>query len=318
MGKVKKDTALKDFWRNNERFADLFNGIFFHGEQVLRAEDMEEQDTDLSAVIRSKERIESLEQYRDVVKCANGMNYMILAIENQDKIHYAMPLRCRLYDDLQYLKQVKEIAKDYDEKGDWSDFTEEEFLSRMKKEDKIIPCLTIVIYYGEQEWNGPRYLSDMMNIPKPLQPYFQDYQMYLLCVRDEDGSRFTQKDVKDLFYVLNCLYHGREQKIREQNVYVNSETYQAIAAVENNRKKLSNIVTKKKEEVSMCSALDRIWEDGRKEGIKEGSISGELKKEQNTIKQLLRQNILTLEQIAQVMEVDLERVQKVRTQLETA
>lgn len=45
-----------------------------------------------------------------MVKWVNGMDFVILGIENPDKIHYAMPLRCRIYDDLQYLKQVQEIV----------------------------------------------------------------------------------------------------------------------------------------------------------------------------------------------------------------
>ncbi len=33
--KIKPDAALKDFWRDRERFADLFNGTLFGGEKVL-------------------------------------------------------------------------------------------------------------------------------------------------------------------------------------------------------------------------------------------------------------------------------------------
>ena len=32
----KPDTAMKTFWRNNERFADLFNAVAFNGRQVSR------------------------------------------------------------------------------------------------------------------------------------------------------------------------------------------------------------------------------------------------------------------------------------------
>lgn len=31
--KVKRDVLLKDFWRSNERFADLFNAVMFQGEE---------------------------------------------------------------------------------------------------------------------------------------------------------------------------------------------------------------------------------------------------------------------------------------------
>lgn len=309
MKKVKKDTALKEFWRNNERFADLFNTVFFHGDKVLKSEDMEERDTDMCSVIFSNEVEESLENYRDVLKCAKGMNFMILGIENQDKIHYAMPLRCRVYDDLQYVKQIKEIEEIHKQKKDWKEFTEDEFLSKIKKEDRIKPCLTIIIYYGEKEWDGPKSLADMVDIPEEIWPYFQDYQMHLVCVRDDDGSGFSQKDVKDLFYVLNKLYHNKESEIKEENIYVDSETYRAIAAVQKNAKRLSKVISEKEEEVSMCSALERIWEDGKKEGIKEGNISGRREALEEYVGNLL--GILSKEQIAQAFKVSLELVNEI-------
>lgn len=51
----KADTILKDFWRQNERFADLFNAVIFNGEQVLRPEDLTERDTDMSGTIQFKD-----------------------------------------------------------------------------------------------------------------------------------------------------------------------------------------------------------------------------------------------------------------------
>lgn len=310
MSKTKKDTALKEFWRNDERFADLFNSVFFDGKQVLKPEDMEERDADLSSVIFSKETEESLEKYRDVVKYAKGMNFMILGIENQDKIHYAMPLRCRVYDDLQYVKQVKKLGEQHKQRNDWKGFSQDEFLSKMKKEDRIIPCLTIVIYYGEKEWDGPRSLSDMMDIPEEISHYFQDYKIHLLCVHDEDGSSFSQKDVKDLFYVLNRLYHDKESEIYDKNLSVDADTYRAITVVQNNKKWLKNIC-KETEEVPMCSALERIWENGKKEGIKEGEASGWQAALEEYVGNTLE--ILSREQIAQIFKISPEMVSEIAT-----
>lgn len=32
---LKPDTVLKNYWNNNEQFADLFNAVLFGGEQVI-------------------------------------------------------------------------------------------------------------------------------------------------------------------------------------------------------------------------------------------------------------------------------------------
>ena len=42
--KIKTDVVLKDFWRANDRFADLFNAVVFHGKQVLKPEELQELD----------------------------------------------------------------------------------------------------------------------------------------------------------------------------------------------------------------------------------------------------------------------------------
>lgn len=48
---AKNDAVGKDFWRNNEHFADLFNAVLFGGEQIIKPENLEEMDTDVSGVI---------------------------------------------------------------------------------------------------------------------------------------------------------------------------------------------------------------------------------------------------------------------------
>ena len=39
--KIKTDTVLKNFWRDNARFADLFNTVLFDGDNVIKPEAME-------------------------------------------------------------------------------------------------------------------------------------------------------------------------------------------------------------------------------------------------------------------------------------
>ena len=40
MGKY--DTCMREFLQNKERFADFFNGCCFQGEQVIRAEELQD------------------------------------------------------------------------------------------------------------------------------------------------------------------------------------------------------------------------------------------------------------------------------------
>nr|WP_296007071.1 hypothetical protein [uncultured Blautia sp.] len=111
--KVKPDVLLKDFWRSNERFADLFNAVMFQGEEVLRPEELREMDTDVSGIIQLKDHAESLMRIRDVVKkMAFGVEFVVFGIESQQNIHYAMPLRTMLYDGMGYLKEYQDIKQE--------------------------------------------------------------------------------------------------------------------------------------------------------------------------------------------------------------
>ena len=60
-------------------------------------------------------------------------------------------------------KEYQEIkAKNKKEKNTKSSA---EFLSGLKKIDRLHPVISICVYYGDTEWNGPRSLTDMLEIP---------------------------------------------------------------------------------------------------------------------------------------------------------
>ena len=104
------DIIVKEFWRNNERFADLFNAVLFKGKCVIKAENLQEIDTDVSGTIRVQEYKETLKRARDIVKkYYNGVEFNILGLEMQEKVHLAMPLRTMVYDALGYIKEYNEI-----------------------------------------------------------------------------------------------------------------------------------------------------------------------------------------------------------------
>ena len=89
---------------------------------------------------------------------------MILGLENQSKIHYAMPLRHMIGDAFSYLKEYKELEAKNKKYKNYK--TKHEFLSKFQKTDRLHPIVTICIYYGEDEWDGPRSLIDMLDIPE--------------------------------------------------------------------------------------------------------------------------------------------------------
>ena len=98
----------------------------------------------MSGIIQFKDYQKTLERTRDVVKkMAYGVEFAVLGIESQQKIHYAMPLRTMLYDSLGYLKEYQEITRL--RKGERGKMTEDEFLSKMRKE--VVFIQSSQLYY---------------------------------------------------------------------------------------------------------------------------------------------------------------------------
>jgi hypothetical protein len=184
-----------------------------------------------------------------------------------------MPLRNRLYDDLDYLKECRALMGKHRAAADFT--KPEEFLSGMKKEDRLHMSLRVVVYYGEEPWDGPRKLSDMMNIPKIYRPHFQDYEMPLVAINDPENGKLLYKNesVKTLMSQLYLIYQRDWEQIRDQNAFIDCDTAQILAAV-TDHKSLKHMIAKKKGGFRMCTALDELCEEVGKEKYKEGIEQG--------------------------------------------
>ncbi|MDY5102256.1 MAG: hypothetical protein SPE81_04045 [Agathobacter sp.] len=99
-----KDTKAKEYLSDNERFADLCNAVLFDGDQVVRAEDLEEKDTtEVLSMFGTDKKEFQLQRWRDllksvVVKSIGSAYVVLIGVENQSDIHYAMPVKNMLYD----------------------------------------------------------------------------------------------------------------------------------------------------------------------------------------------------------------------------
>ena len=85
----KSDTSLAIWLSDKERFADLYNGSIFQGKQIVEAKKLELEKKDAKELIKDKNGIwQNIERNRDIVmKWDDGINLVILACENQEKVH---------------------------------------------------------------------------------------------------------------------------------------------------------------------------------------------------------------------------------------
>ena len=66
--KLKADVVVKNYWRNNEQFADFFNAVLYEGKQVIKPDELEDMDTEESYVSENKKYVESVLASRDNIK----------------------------------------------------------------------------------------------------------------------------------------------------------------------------------------------------------------------------------------------------------
>lgn len=75
--------------------------------------------------------------------------------KDQSSVDYAMSIRTMLYDALAYTKQQNDLELKQNKEGKF-------YRGKMTKNQKVLPVLSVVFYYGEQEWNAGKSLHDLI------------------------------------------------------------------------------------------------------------------------------------------------------------
>ena len=277
----KKDTVTKAFMRENTVFADAFNYLIFNGKKVIQPERLQELDTTelVQLIAKGKNnKNESVQKYRDILKAAvimedENADYLLLGIENQTEIHYAMPVRNMIYDALQYGNQVAAIAaQNVKEK---KAPTRAEFLSGFYKADKLRPVITLVLHFGADPWDGATSLHEMMDFPlEEMRTFIQDYKIHLIdpaALEPDELEKFSTS----LREVLGCIKYSKDKELsffirNNTRMMLEINAARVIQAITNITLDLSEEV----EEVDMCKAIDDMMQDSREEGKAEGRTEG--------------------------------------------
>lgn len=279
---LKPDAVLKTFWQNNEHFADLFNAVLFNGQPILDPDTLLDSDTDLSTIVPDKEYLHTMQRTFDVVKkTIHGVDYVLFVLENQQNIHYAMPVRQMLNEALAYYKEYSEIALRNEAENSLTSGAE--FLSRFKKTDRLHPIVSLCVYYGEAEWDGPVTLKEMLDLPDYLQDLVADYKMHLVQIHKNGNLNFHNEDVKTVFKICSLLY---DHKISQFKAIFESQTVRpdlgiVIGSIVGSKKitTAAKEAAKSKEDLPMWSALQE-WETecemrGEARGEARGKARGE-------------------------------------------
>lgn len=281
MRMAKKAAIVGQWMKNRRRFANVFNAKVFDGAQIIKPEELEPIEGETHMLIQTKDgKKQEIHRYRDITMRWKGkMDLMILVCENQDKIHYAMPVRTMIYDGLSYVQQMKLM---WDLRDETEEITDDEFLSKFCKDDKICPVITLVFYFGEKEWDASLDLYWMFEIEEilrandDLRKYIPNYTINLIDAERLENLALFQTDLQVIFGLLKCRKDKQKLKqyVKDNKVFfksVDMDTGMVIGAFMNS----SNIMNGMRNQdeggkVDMCKAMEDWAAEERLEGKLEG------------------------------------------------
>ena len=266
-----KDSKAKEYLSDNRRFSEICNYMLFGGAKIIKPQDLKECDSTEVLSIFGIDRKQIIRQkWRDLlksvsVKYTGNMYIVLIGIEAQTDVHYAMPVKTKMYDALNYGDQVNEAKKRHQKNKDYK--SSEEFLSGFTQDDKLTPVITITLYLGTSKWDGPRSLSEMMpQMDERIFPLINDYKINLLNPLELTDFSMFETGLRPLFEVLKNASDERKLNdlITTDDIFKKVDV-ETIAAM--NLFAGTDIEYEEKEEViNVCKA----WEDHKKLGIQQG------------------------------------------------
>ena len=155
---MKQDIASKLLEEYPEVFADIINVVLFDGEEIIKPENLTQIPTE--AFSRGVDG-DLRQGNRDVLMAdvRNGRYCLICGEENQKDRDNTMPQRVMGYDFAVYEKQIRDYRKENDKAGNPA------ITKRIHDEQRLAPVITVILYWGDEEWTRPRDLYDVLYFP---------------------------------------------------------------------------------------------------------------------------------------------------------
>ena len=257
------------FFSDKERFAELLNLHLYHGAKVLSSENLVQRKREYSSLADVYGQ-----KNRDILM-EDTKNRICYGVELETEADYSMPERIMVYDACEYEHQIRAICRKHQEEGTFEEFRDRK--SRMKKEDFLLPTVTVVLYLGEGHWEGKRRLTDLFPLPvyaaESSGNGICDYTFSLLEA-DFLSTEDHRTDLKEFFQAMQCRQdRERLKKLLRSDGFqrLGPEAELVIAAHLNIRRLVRRM---RKGEVPMCKAFDDLMQEERRNGRKEGMEKG--------------------------------------------
>ena len=239
-----KDIVEKMLEDYPDVFADIINVLIFHGEPVVKEDELHQTKT------RSQYKADNSElheQERDNLKLwISGSRIVLFGLENQTAIDHDMSLRVIGYDGASYREQLLGSPG-----------------------NKRYQVMTLVLYFGDQPWRSQKRLQDRISKVEGIKGSDYKIQVFEIAFLTDEQVRMFRSDfgiIADYFVKRRRgeVYEGNRKPIRHVDAVLK---FMAVFAKD---QRFLKIKLDEKEEVNMCVILDRVEERGRQDGIRIG------------------------------------------------
>ena len=298
---MEKDLGNKSLFDCPDVFADVGNVNLFDGEPVIRPEQLV--------------RLPQESFYRDnygrlrehCMDCRmkveeQGVAIAILCLENQAGVCDTMPVRELGYIYTNYSEQLRHIRQ---EKENGTFFGPRRGGRGTPLKEKLIPVIPLVIYYGQEEWDGPEELSQLLALPEDerekWEPWILNHRIHLVHVPAQ-GEQVRKKYQSDFRHIADCLacagdgtsrrkqmrelLSDPDRTVRHPEEFLNMmaafcgentfpEGYQKSVRERHKKEGGGEISMGMLAEVMNEIAFDRGVEKGEERGRREGFVQGE-------------------------------------------
>ena len=248
-----KDATEKILEAYNDVFSDIVNVLLFQGEEVLKADELEDQAP--RAYYKADGKVHEIE--RDVAKRwkKEQIRLACIGVENQTGIDPDMPLRVIGYDGAEYRAQL------------------------LEKENAVrYPVVTLVLYFGHKKhWNQAKSLLERVDVPEKFRPFVNDYKINLFEI-----AYLTREQVELFQSDFRIVADYFVQK-REKDDYIPSvqtmkhiqETLQLLSVMTGDHR-FEDVCNDQQRggPQNMCEVLERVENRGIQIGMQKGTQSG--------------------------------------------
>lgn len=307
-----------EFFRDFRRVADLINGVIFHGKQIVRECDLQEQNPILHDISKKDNRVSAVENTLDLsVMVTVGKAKFMLMLQGQTIEHYVMPVRASHERGTDYYNQWKKLQKKHNEVGDLK--KGEEYLSGAKKRDKFYPVLHIVVYFGKKHWKAARKMEDLFWIerfPEELKKLFTEKPLLIFEMRHFPNEEWFKTDLRQVCGFLKRTNDKTKLKIyieENQAVFAKlpEDAYDLLSVMAGirNLKLIKQEVKAEGGGFDMCKAIKEMLRDsrleGRQEGRQEGKQEGRLKGQDEMA--TLSEKLILADRISELLKASTDR-----------